>query len=521
MAQNRVMSFTIPCGRGGLNRQENYVEFPIEDLAWAEGLTVEHLAWEKELGAVSFNVAELPGVTLAIHDFHHGTAFGTQELVVALNTGFILHLDTAGAVTKTYSTANALTQAWFVEGVYNSTLRSLFCFTFERTPRYYREPFDDWVSFQSGDMPDEWTGSAHPHFGFSHNFRLLCATKTSSLLYMSNPLNHQQFKSTVPNTRIMDIFTGDGQYIAAGTSWRGRAYLFKYPMGVYVLDDADPNLANWSVRKLTGAFGVMGPGCVVDVEDDVIVLGADGYFYSLSTVQTLGQVSVEPILPQELSEWVRSHINLNRLDLVRSTYFARKRQIWWALPATGVSTNRRRLIMDLAMPGKIRLHWSTRDTMMAVATRRTGGNTQQPMWASDNPHIWIGDQAARGKNAFAYTGQFETPPFALFPLAEREANLKELQVTFKPEGEYDLSLEVHRDDTLSQTLTLSQQSTGSPSGSFSLDSEVTGGTVIATTSHRLEGSAKRVKLIGKNAELNETFAVQAFTLRMTPGSHTV
>lgn len=618
MAQNRVLSFIIPCGKGGLNRMDNYLDFPVEDLAWVDGLTVEHNAWEKEGGASKFNTIGtvltntsqdwtvavssnvvtvdtisdhgwLPGYVFstngswsanafmaslsaktvltiptthsftfaltqsnqgattetnaaanmtptplavtAIHDTWNSSPSGsatvpevaTQKLCVfnQSNVGSLTTYSTAGAVLNTQNLVIALTSIpWVIDCVIRNVIKSQIAFFGGGAAPYFSVPESYNWSAQVSSSADWTSTGVYPHFGFQHNFRVVCATKVGSILYMSSPNDHSKFNGADPNTRIMDVFPGEEQYIAAGVSWRGRAYLFKWQRGVYYIDDADANITNWRTIKVTDAIGAAGPGCVVSYEDDVIILGSDGYFYSLSDVQTLGQKSVKPILPTELGDFIRSEINTGRLDLVRSVYYPRKRQIWFALPSTASTVNNRRLIFDANLPGKIRVLWSERDEMVCLSTWRAS-NIQQPMWGDEDGHVWLGDKAARNKDGSAYLGQFETPPFSLFPSDDRFANLKELNVTFKPKGAYDVSLEVHTDDDLSQTLTLSQQSTGSPSGSFSLDADVVAGDVIATTVVPLEGEARRVKFVGKNEGDDETFAIQALNIRHTPGSHHV
>lgn len=513
MSQSRVMSLTIPCGKGGLNRMDNYLDFPIEDLAWMDGIMVENNAWEKEAGKTVFNSAGVGDAVMAILDFT--SSVGTDQRLYALTDGDTLKaLNNSGAEVASHA-STGYNSGMFVEGRLTNGDRCVILFSEDGVPLFTTAT--TWAAI-SHPAPEWASQSEWPHFAFQHNFRMLCATKISSLLYMSNPADHTEFASTRPNTRIMDIYSGEQRYISGGISWRGRAYLWKRPLGVYFVDDSDVNLANWTTQKVTDAVGAAGPGCMVAYEDDVIFLSTDGYFYSLSDIQTLGQKSVTPILPSELGEFIRSEINIGRLDLVRSMYYQKKRQLWFALPAAGGTVCNRRLIFDANLPGKIRLTWSERDEMVSIGTRRRA-NVQEPMFGDSDGFIWIGDQAARLDDGEAYTSQFETPPIPLLPNAEQYANLKELQYTFKPQGEYDLTLEVHTDQRLRQTLTLSQQSTGSPTGSFTLDADVTAGTEIATKTARLEGEARRIKFIGRNTADSENFALQSLVPRFTPGRH--
>ena len=540
MGQPTVRSMTFPCGKGGLNRMDNYLNFPVEDLAWIDGITVENTAWEKEAGAIKLNSEAKSTDILTVRDFWYDDQVDAEERIYCLlDDKNILELDSAGATTTTMDMSlnitGTLTTATFLPGFTDATtfapgfistptpgiFRTLILFTDAGLPVYMVPPAWNGTSdpnfFLTGYQAADWTSAnGFPHFGFHHNFRVLAFTKTSSIIYMSNPKNHIQFDADSPNTYIMDVYPGEERYIAAGVSWRQTAYLFKYEYGIYVLNDTDSNIASWRVDKLTDSFGVAGHGCVLSYEKDVIVLSAEGYFYSLSDIVTLGQKDVVPILPQELGEFIRSEINTSRLDLVRSVYYARKRQIIFMLPATGTTVLNRRLVFDMAMPQRVRITWSERDTCLDLTVRRNSG-VQQPMWCDADGFIWLGDQATRSKDSGAYTGQFETPPISPYPNGEQYFNLKEVQVTMKPTGNYDLSLEVHTDNTLRDTLTVSQQASGVPTGSFSLDADVLAGTVVKTTHFRINGEATRIKLLGRNTAAGETFAVQNITVRGTPG----
>jgi hypothetical protein len=55
-------------------------------------------------------------------------------------------------------------------------------------------------------------------------------------------------------------------------------------------------------------------------------------------------------------------------------------------------------------------------------------------------------------------------------------------------------------------------------GSISLDSDVLAGQVIANVNHRLEGDCRYIKLIGKNANEDENFAVMSHLVRWSPGN---
>ena len=188
-----------------------------------------------------------------------------------------------------------------------------------------------------------------------------------------------------------------------------------------------------------------------------------------------------------------------------------------AVPALGSAVNNRRIVGDLSA-GSLRILPSRRDTCSAIALRRaTRTSPPRPIIGDNAGFVWQLDQAARTKDGAGYRGQFEYAPRECYAGGSRRGNLAFLDVIFQEKGNYDLTVEVHRDGALSETKTFSQQSAGGAVGSFSLDSDVLGGTTIANRRHRIGGDALRVKLIGKNENAGEDFSVQDINLYYSPG----
>ena len=336
-------------------------------------------------------------------------------------------------------------------------------------------------------------------------------------LYLSIPGVHNDFAG--PESAVERMFPGEGEKITAGLFWRNKFYVGKSPQGLYILDDTDPSIANWERARVTTSIGASGPGCMLALDDDVLILGTDGYFYAISQIRTLGQIEVPPFLPIETAQFLKEKLNLAALDKVRSVWFGHKRQAWFAVP-TGVSTICNAIIiLDLHEHGNPKFLYSSRDVCPALTMRR-GSLTavRKPSFGDTNGFIWQGDQTARNKDSGAYPAQYETVPVAVVPGAVHRANLAELQVVMSPQGNYDLTLEVQRDGQVSQTLAFSMQTPGAAVGSISLDADVLAGQTIANVKHRLEGDCHYIKLVGKNANANENFAVMNHLVRWSVGN---
>lgn len=509
MSQDDLQSMEIPAGLGGLNRMKNLSQYPKTDLTMLDTLTFEHNCWEKAGGAIKYNSGPLGGSILSVWDFW--SASYVQAMMAYLDTGAWVTVNGSGIV-DTLATMTAGIPGWFVEAWTNQQDKSLFLFNGQDKPKYSLGGAAVDISMASED----WSAGNYPSFAFLHKSRLLAPLKHR--VYCSSPQSHDRYGNQAQDATQLNIYPGEGQKIVAGISFREKAYVFKYPKGIYLIDDSDTNISNWQTPKLTDAIGTAGPGCVVATEDDVIFLDSTGYFHQLSAVRTFNQESVPAMFPVELSNFFRSQINLNRLDLVRSAYYSRKRQLVFALPGTGSSVNNRILILDYNIADKTRIGWSTRDVCPSLALRQNVA-TQELIIGDSSGYVWQCDQDTRSKDGAGYVGQYETPTVPIVEGGIRLANLEELQVVFSPAGNWDLSLEVHLDGKLSETLLFSMQTSGGAVGSFSLDSDVLAGNTIQNAIQRLHGDAKYIKLLGKNSGAGQNFAVMNHLIRYKPGRH--
>lgn len=509
MSQDDLQAMEVPAGLGGLNRMKNLAQYPRTDLTLVESLTYEHNAWQKEGGATKYNVSPLGGSVVALRDFWDDSF--TQSLMAYLDNGQWSTVLPSG-LGSSLAAMTPGTQGWFVEAWVNQQNKALFLFNGQDKPKYSTGGVAQDIALSSAD----WSPGNYPAFGFLHKSRLVAPLKHRA--YLSSPQSHDKFGQQAGDSTQLNVYPGEGQKIVAGISFREKGYLFKYPKGIYLIDDVDTNLSNWGTPKLTDAVGTAGPGCVVATEDDVIFLDSDGYFHQLSAVRTYRQESVPAMFPTELSDWFRSQINLNRLDLVRSAYYSRKRQLVFVLPGTGSNVNNRRLTLDFNIGDKVRIGWSTRDVCPSLALRQDV-QTQHLIAGDASGYVWTLDQDTRSKDGVGYVGQYETPTMDVIEKGIRLANLYELQVVFNPVGNWDLTMEVHRDGQLGQTLLFSMQSTGGAVGSFSLDSDVLGGTTIQNAIQRLEGDCKYLKLLGRNSGAGQDFSVMNHLIRYKPGRH--
>ena len=506
----------IPAGRDGINRSKNLELLRPSHLAYADGISTERDVFEKIPGASKINTVALTGDVLGHWDFIFGSP-GTQELVAYHDDGATAKLVTVvtGGVDKTLNAA--LTTGgfpWFVEG-WTGSQKALYLFNrLNAVQEYLGGATSSAITKPAGD----WAANP-PAAGASSRDRMVAWGNTNfpHNLYLSIPGVHNDFSG--PESAVERMYPGEGDKITAGKFWRDKFYVGKSPQGLYYLDDTDPSIANWERARVTTSIGTGGPGCMLDLDDDLLILGTDGFFYAISQIRTLGQIEVPPFLPIETAQFLKEKLNLAALDKVRSVWFGHKRQAWFAVPTGASAFCNAIIILDLHEAGNPKFLYSSRDVCPALTMRR-GSLTavRKPSFGDNDGFIWQGDQTARNKDGNGYTAQYETVPVAVVPGAVHRANLEELQVVMQPLGNWDLTMEVQRDGEVSQTLAFSMQTPGAAVGSLSLDDDVIAGQTIANVRHRLEGDCHYIKLIGHNDNDDENFAVMSHLVRWTPGN---
>jgi len=525
----------IPLGQGGINRSKNLDQLQVTDLQYADGVTAERDLLERAGGASLVMDTPLPAGIKGSYEFllpqpNPGIAASPIKQVAYLDDGAqasIVTYDIGGLAETLISGLVKGGFPMFEEG-WNGVTKALYIVDCLNPPMVY-----DGAQLlrilppllaTGSDIPKgsvDWAGTNQPAMLRAHKTRMVMwgVPTQPHNLYGSVPVSHSDY--TGGESFLQIVRPGTGQHLESGESWQGRLYLWKNPNGLFYLDDTDPNIANWEVIEVTRSVGTKGPACTIPIEDDIVFLAADGNFYALSQIRTLGQVQTPPFLPLETSTFLREKLNLERLDLARAVWYGHKRKILFAVQSTGSTFCDLILELDLHIPGKPKLFLSSRDLCPALWMRKgTIDGIPKPAIGDPSGNVYQLDQAGHSKNGENYTSEFETIPVALQEGGTRRANLKELEVRFQPQvSNQNLDVEVLGDGVVLSELSLSMQTPGAAVGSFSLDSDVLAGLVVANVKTPLAGDCRYVKLIASNSNIDENFAVEKFWVKHTPGNY--
>jgi len=139
-------------------------------------------------------------------------------------------------------------------------------------------------------------------------------------IYLSDPANHELFTGTGSSQISLSSNIGERLYGAA--EFQGIAFFWKYPNGIFYLDDTDPNFVNWGYHVRSQDLGCCAsPHSVLSIDEDVLFMSPDGHVHLLSAVDALGGTRSSDLTRQfGLHTWVRDNVDRKVLDQVTSVW---------------------------------------------------------------------------------------------------------------------------------------------------------------------------------------------------------
>jgi len=504
----------IPGGLGSLNRSRSPAQVKDADIIDMEALTYEHDTWQKDGGAEKINDTALTGTPTisGLYDFVSGTF--VKELIAYTDAGDLVTVNASG-VDKTLKTGMGTNRfPIFVEGAVGTT-KKLYIVNGQAKVQAYTGGTS---TADITNPPADWTGGK-PTWLFLHNGRMWGGGNTNDphRIYGSALVDHDDYTSG--NSVTYSVYPGEAERIVGGVSWRGRAYFFKYPQGIYYLDDSSSDVNLWDIRRTSRYVGLSGPGGIVEALDDVLFLSPDGYIHALSAVFEFGDAKSSAILPNALGTFIRENVNSSRYDRVQSIFYPTKRKVMFAVSGLGSNVNNLIVGLDIHRLSDPQGFKTTRDECEALAILRgSSDGLAKPIVGDSAGFVRKLDIAARDKDGSGYNAYWETWDIELFEQGFRRGNLKELEVEFTPVGNWNLSIEVFRDGVSSETLTFNMQGAGAILGSFTLGTDILGTEVLRNTRSKMSGDCRRIRLKGSNNTLNESFSVASQLIKYTPGN---
>ncbi len=530
----------IPCGQGTLTSDSNPSRSRYLDLIVAQGIVSERGMWEREPGAALYPAAAVAGITLnALADYWLNES--TQRLL-ALGSDGKLYKSSGGnfAALTMATTMGSHPGSMIVVGGQESAGRARKAFAFDAgNTRIQTLSGDGATTTDFGgwntttNIPADWATNP-PRGGVIHKERLWCWAPANAPhnVYASSLTDHENFKNAVGGTLeyVQGIGVGCGLRIAAMASFKGMLFAFKFPRGIYFLDDTDVDFQNWRWNLVSEAIGVAdSPFSVIVLDDDILFVSPDGHLQFLSAVTQQGITSSDYTAATNLQEWTRDHINLNRLNQMTSCWYAGKKLAMIGCCSLSATENDTRLMVDFStaqQDGQVaRVSYSFRDKPHVLAVRRDGSSSglQRPIMsetASGNGQVWLLDQPSKTKAGSTSQARFQYNrtdfSFVDESWSQRRKIFDALSIQFKPVGAWNLSVDTIIDGVYHETLHFGMGGDLSELGAFHLGDRFGGGSVTSARK-RMTGHGYWLSLAGYTQSDSQDFLISQLAVNARLG----
>ena len=527
----RGVTARLPVGSQGFTGTKNPSQAGPGHLTLVDGAELDGGIIRKEGGAQKINSAALGAGSVIVSGINWDPASGTRHDVIFLSNGTVRQDTGAGTFPTTMASGLINVREpppYFMPagGEAVGGNRKLFMFS---SPNQVQVGIGAAGTMAAIGAPAaDWTGAGNfPTFGVQHGARVFAGGNASDphRIYYSTVTDHGNFTGAGSGT--IAIYPGEGERLVGGLSFRGALVLFKYPFGIYIINTADLTPANWVVARMTRAVGTLNQHTIVQIENDVIYMDHVGNVHLLSATQEFGDVNTSDLSKvATLEPFVRTEINRTVIRRVVGAWYAAKKQAWFTLPRTGSTDNNLRLIIGFEQQpsqqgaAPPRFFMSRRDICVSLWMRPDTDLIPRPTVGDASGFVWRLDDVSRNKDGVAYQINFETASTDLSFLDEALATRMKagqfLELASEPKGDWDLTVNVFWDDTLTDTLQFSMGGSGAVLGSFILDTDVLGSDVVSSERKRLVGSGRRIKLSVLNGGLDQDVSISEFHLSFTP-----
>lgn len=515
-------SAEIPLGEDGLIGTPFFANIKPSYLIDCNNVTFTDFILSKEGGSAKFNSTAISGNPKILGGWDWWSDSVTQRTIVYTNAGAILKDSGTTAFPVTLASGlNATAMPVFVEGGKEAAANNKKLFIFNGANVVQVLSGDGATTSNISTPPTDWSGANQPSFGVLHEGRLwgFGNGNDKHRAYYSMLTNHESF--TGSGSGNISVFSGEGDGIVGGISYKGLLLLFKYPLGIYAIDTSNADITLWRVKKINGKVGGVSPNAIVMVDNDVIFLDSSGNVVPLSGIQEFGDIGGSSLSHLALMRpFIEANIDLTRLNKTVAIYHNTEREIYFGVSSPSATVNDRRLVVDFGKITHPRFRFSDKDTCESLWIKMKN-NKPVVMSGDDNGFVWELDQINKNKDGVGYSSSFQIPhlDFSYLDksLAQKVKYGQFLEIFCEPTGNYNLSVDILWDGVITQTVNFNMGQTGVGLGDFVLGTDILGGDVLIRKKKRICGGGERFSFIGRNSGINQNFKVSKAILYFTIG----
>lgn len=504
----------INLGQIGLLTDLPSGDVPRGALIRANNVSFETGLITKAPGSYRYNTQVLPAGIVAAFDWWPNPS--AQRLIAACSNGKIYRdigdrvFSDATAIAEDLGTLTPRSQ--FIEGGQETASRTKKLFFYSGTSQL-KVLDDDGASFANVSAPAaDWTTPNFPTCGVIHRNRLWSFMKQRA--YASDSGDHE---NNTTNNLTQAIFPGEGGSISGAQVFKGRLFVFKDGGFVYYLDDSNADSDNWVWRKLASNFGLASPNGIVEIMNDMVAVNEAGSPTSYSAVETLGDVESADILRiLMIEDYVRKNTSLSGVDVMHALYYETKKQAFFTWRTSHRTTNNTLLHLDFNKQTGPRAAFWPKDQADCLFMRKDANKIARPCYGSADGYIYLMDREDRLVGGSGYTAEFMIGHTDFRFLDERIAQKNKLydflDVEFKPQGLWNLEVDVYIDGKFSETINYLMDVRDDGLDDFTLDTDPLGREETQTIRKPLHGSGRRLSFLCRQSGANQNFALASFTV---------
>ncbi len=453
----------------GLSGSRNPTVLKSGDLIRAANLNFsEGNIVEKEGGSTKVNSVALDGGATILSGHDWWPTGSLQRRVVALGTGKLLKDDMTGAFATTLKTglgASKLTQ--FVDGGGETAGAASHLFIPNGFDVVQVLDDDGVTTHNLTTPPMDWAVNNQPSFMFIFRGVLVGAGNLNfaNQIYGSTGANHEDF--TGAGSFVLSVYPRAGVRLVAGLTAFGRVFLFKFPRGIFWVDDSAAAVSGWFVKEASGQYGAAPtPHAVAQIDEAVVAfLSNTGNIVLMqeSSGSLTGVAFTDLTKVLNLRQIVRDNFNLAQLHRSQVRWYDERKQLLVDFAAQGSTVIGRRLVIDFNEE-HTRVSITEKDVTEALWMERDANQIPRPIAGDNTGFVRRLDQPTRLVDGVAYPFALQTGPTDFSDVHPRYSNFKlfrALHIEYVPSGNFQVSAEVVIDGKSKGPVSFSMDTAGS------------------------------------------------------------
>jgi len=508
----------VKLGIGGLYTDDPHTIIPPNKLIQAKNITLLRGKIEKDFGSRRWNSEALPDKVIHFTDWHPNDY--TQRMISVCANGKVYrhrHSHVYAEVTPTTSAPGVLNTKWYVTSTKGGAEntggeKKLFIFT-----------GNDPVQVISGDgttrssiskPASDWSGTNHPFKGIIHRGYLFAFGNRNAphRVYRASSTDHEDFTTTPWSN---NVYPGEGDMLMDARTFKGKLFLFKFPVGIYVLNDSDSSPANWFFEKFNESVGSCSPYSTWEVLNDLLVANEYGTVTSVLAIDRYGDIESADIFNNlRVDDAIRYEMSLLG-GIERHTMYYPQKKLAYVTYNSLAGTNNDRFVQIKFGGQTPEVTIIDKDQPNCLALVKDSFDIERPFYGSNDGYIYEMDRVDRDVAGNAYTGLFETPylDFGAYDqnIADKSKNFDHFELVYEPTGYFNLTVDYFIDGKYMDTFNIKLDGF-SQEDVIKTGSGRTSAVCPLTYKQQIKGSGRRIKFRCYNSTLLENFKITGFNV---------